>query len=89
MTGERDSYRYKVLFESEKEAETARKFDSWVDRAISRAFLVRPRLVSVVRIDHIFKSAVLSDISTTKLRNSLAMEIAKDNGNNVRSLVPS
>lgn len=73
ITREKDPHRHRVLFESEKEAEMARKFDSWVAKAVPNAFLVRPRLVSV-KVDHVFKAAVLSDTTTTKLRDSLATE---------------
>lgn len=79
ITRERDPHRCRVLFGSEKEAETARKFDDWVNRAVPDAFLVRLRLVSV-KVDHVFKSSVLSDTATTKLRDSLASETSKDNG---------
>ena len=82
---DRDPDRFRVVLKSGKDAETVRKFDQWVERALIKAFLVRPRLVSV-RVNHVLRSAVLADISTTVLRESLAAEISEENKISVKDI---
>ena len=80
-----DPGRFRILFRSDEEAEVARKFDLRVKGVTSEGFLIRPRLVSV-KVDHVCRSAALTDLSTIKLRDILAADIAKDSTSNVQDV---